>query len=102
MKLILALAVTIFTLASFPSRAEDLSTSNVAVVEFESDSDFAKLDDSIFCSVALVNRGGRIMRRYDGRRSFRTARCEAPMNRCRQDMGFGRRVRGLRCVELRY
>lgn len=102
MKLILALAITLLTLTSFPARAEDLSPSNVAVVEFEEDAGFAKLDDSIFCSVALVNRGGRLLRRYDGRRSFRTGRCEAPMHRCRQDVGFGRRMRGLRCVELRY
>ncbi len=75
MKLVLALAVTIFTLASFPSRAEELSSSNTAVVEFESDSDYAKIDDVIFCSVAMVNRRGQVMRRYDGRRNFRTGRC---------------------------
>lgn len=100
MKLILSLSLLMFAIVTLPSHAES-PQDNVAVVEFDSDENYAKIDDSIFCSVALVNRGGRIVRRYDGRRSFRTARCEAPMQRCRQDMGYGRRMRGLRCVELR-
>lgn len=100
MKLILSLSLLVFAIVTLPSYA-DSPKDNVAVVEFDTDADYAKIDDSIFCSVALVNRGGRIVRRYDGRRSFRTARCEAPMQRCRQDMAYGRRMRGLRCVELR-
>lgn len=101
MKMILTFGLVLFSLITLPTYAESIDN-NVAVVEFEEGTDYAKLDDNIFCSVGLVNRGGHILRRYDGRRSFRTARCEAPMNRCRQDMGFGRRMRGLRCVELRY
>ncbi len=101
MKMFLTFGLVLFSLITLPPYADGID-SNVAVVEFEEGTDYAKLDDSIFCSVGLVNRGGRILRRYDGRRSFRTARCEAPMNRCRQDIGYGRRLRGLRCVELRY
>ena len=100
-KFVLALTVTVLSLSATYSYAEvenvDVSE---AVVEMDADADYAKLDEKIYCSVAMVNRNNRIVRRYNGRRSFRTFRCEGPMRQCRQDLRWSRRPFA-RCVELR-
>lgn len=100
-KLILLLTLTVLSLSAVyaNSESEDHSV-NEAYVEMDQDKEFAKVDDRIFCTVAMVNRQRRIMRRYHGTRSYRSFRCERPMRRCLQDLRW-RRVRFARCVELR-
>lgn len=106
MKIIVALALTIVSLNAFPAFADDgVAAHDAAVVEFEADSDYAKVDDTIFCTVAMVDWRGHIMRRYYGVRSLRSFRCERPMWNCRHDLARHRHGRGhqrMRCVEIRH
>lgn len=96
-KMIAAIALTVLSLTTVHAYANDVETTET-VVEIEGE-DYAKVDD-IFCTVAMVNRRGGVIRRYHGTRSLRSFRCERPMRECRQDLRF-RRVRFARCVELR-
>ena len=100
-KLMLALTLSVFSIVpAFAVEAEEMNVeTSSSVVELE-EGDFAKIDDRIFCSVAMVNRARRVVVRYNGRRNLRTWRCEGPMRQCRRDLGW-RRIRGARCVELR-
>lgn len=98
---VLALTVSVLGLSATQSYAtDDFSTTEETVVQIDADAEFAKVDDAIFCSVAMVNRRNRIIRRYNGTRNLRSFRCERPMRQCRQDLRFGRRL-AARCVELR-
>lgn len=95
------LALTVLSLTAVYATPEvDNLNSNEVVVEIDQNSDYAKIDDRIFCTVAMINRRRRIIRRYHGTRSYRSYRCERPMRSCLQDLRW-RRVRHARCVELR-
>ena len=100
---VLALTLAMLSLASVPSFANEAMATDVEVdqvsVELE-EGDFAKVDDAIWCSVAMVNRRNRIVRRYNGQRSLRSWRCERPMRNCLRDLRFRRFSH--RCVELRH